>query len=99
MPGRSRRLRGGDPAAKCARWASAHLDVPGSLSAAWVGPWDFALVILVVVALLIFWLVRDRTSSLRFGIFLEHRREDRKGDASEQDTKIMGPWPGDKEKP
>ena len=61
-----------------------------------IGPWDFALVILVVVALLIFWLVRDRTSSLRFGIFLEHRREERQSRVPSEDTKIMGPWPGEK---
>jgi len=60
-----------------------------------VGPWLFSLVVVVVFALLVFWLVRDRTSSLRFGIFLEHRREER-GDSSEQPTKIQGPWPGQK---
>jgi len=62
-----------------------------------IGPWDFALVIVVVVSLLIFWLVRDRTSSLRFGVFLEHRREPKPG-TSEGETRIMGPWPGEKEK-
>jgi hypothetical protein len=71
------------------------VDVPGVV----VGPWEFALVILIVVALLIFWLVRDRTSSLRFGIFLEHRREERqekRPPPSEPETKIMGSWPGEK---
>jgi hypothetical protein len=39
--------------------------------------------------------VRDRTSSLRFGIFLEHRREEKRNRSSE-DTEII--WPGEKEK-
>ena len=69
--------------------------MPEGLIADYVGPWDFALVILIVVALLIFWLVRDRTSSLRFGVFLEHRREERTK-PSEAETKIQGPWPGER---
>ena len=61
-----------------------------------IGPWVFSLVVFSVVAILIFWLVRDRTSSLRFGIFLEHRREEKEKDTSDQPTKIQGPWPGER---
>jgi hypothetical protein len=62
-----------------------------------VGPWVFSLVVVVVVALLVFWLVRDRTSSLRFGIFLEHRREPReRADDENAPTEIIEKkWPGE----
>jgi len=73
--------------------------VPDQVVADAIGPWVFSLVVFSVVAVLIFWLVRDRTSSLRFGIFLEHRREEKEKEnpnPSEQPTKIQGPWPGEK---
>jgi hypothetical protein len=58
-----------------------------------VGPWTFSLVVGLVFALLVFWLVRDRTSALRFGIFLEHQRKERRSPSTEE-TKIM--WPGER---
>lgn len=52
-----------------------------------LGPWAFALAV-VLFALLVFLIARhDKTSSLHFGVFLEHRREERERQPE--------PWPGE----
>ena len=60
-----------------------------------VGPWGFGVAV-IVLAVFVFWIARkDKVSSLRFGVFLEHRRE-REVRPSEAETKIQGPWPGER---
>jgi len=52
----------------------------------------------IVLAAFVFLIARkDKVSSLRFGVFLEHRRErEERRPPSEQETKIQGPWPGER---
>jgi hypothetical protein len=57
----------------------------------------FTLVLILVIAA-VFLARHDRVTRVRFGIFLErerHRDEEAPG-TSEHETKIMGPWPGEK---
>jgi hypothetical protein len=55
----------------------------------------------LVFALLVaaIWLARnDRVTRVKLGIFFERERHREDEESSEGDTKIMGPWPGQKKK-
>jgi hypothetical protein len=55
--------------------------------------------ILILVIAAVYLARHDRVTRVKFGIFFERERERDVGEP-EQETKIMGPWPGEKkEKP
>jgi len=54
-------------------------------------------IVLILVLAAVFLARHDRITRVKFGIFLERERfRDHEPPPSEGDTKIMGPWPGQK---
>jgi hypothetical protein len=54
--------------------------------------------ILILVIAAVFLARHDRVTRVRFGIFLErerHRDAEEPLEPSEEETKILGPWPGE----
>lgn len=54
--------------------------------------------VLALIIAAVFLARHDRVTRVKFGIFLERERyrDDHEPPPSEGDTKIMGPWPGQK---
>ena len=53
--------------------------------------------VLALIIAAVFLARHDRVTRVRFGIFLERERyRDEHAPPSEPETKIMGPWPGQK---
>ena len=54
-------------------------------------------IVLILILAAVFLARHDRITRVKFGIFLERERfRDEHAPPSEGDTKIMGPWPGQK---
>jgi len=51
--------------------------------------------VLALIIAAVFLARHDRVTRVRFGIFLERERYRDENAPSEQDTKILGPWPGE----
>ena len=67
-----------------------------------VSTYDFTVggltLVLVLVVAAVFLARHDRVTRVRFGIFLERERQRDEGElaSSEEESKILGPWPGER---